>query len=303
MASIDILENFDVHAPPDVVWRFLVDPHRVVPCLPGAQLTEVIDERTFNGSMRVKVGPITTSYKGRVSLTTVDEASYRVEMSAEGREGGGGSVRGSMTSELEPRDGGITAVTVRSHADITGRIAQFGRGLMQEVSHQLFQQFVSCAREQIERAAAEAGGADGGAAAEDVAVATAPGEDAGSSTPASPDATVTTPAPAVPNDAAAFSTSAAPSPGASPISTSAPPAPGSEAPAPGPVPPASSPVHAAAPGQPTAGVPAGPPRPAAARAPWPQADAKPVNMLSTVLKALWAMIVRWISTPFRGRRA
>ncbi len=100
MATVDITERFQVRATPETVWAYLNDPGRVVQCLPGASLDEVIDENTFNGSMKVKVGPITTNYKGRVVMTERDETTRTVRMSAEGREGSGGSVRGGMTSRL-----------------------------------------------------------------------------------------------------------------------------------------------------------------------------------------------------------
>ena len=90
MATVDIKEQFRVHATPATVWAYLNDPARVVECLPGASLDEVIDENTYNGSMKVKVGPITTSYKGRVVMTERDESTHTVRMSAEGREGSGG---------------------------------------------------------------------------------------------------------------------------------------------------------------------------------------------------------------------
>lgn len=154
--AIDIQETFQVGAPIDEVWRFLLDPHRVVVCMPGAELEEVVDERTFLGNIKVKVGPITTSYKGRVQFTQVDQAAYTVQMTAEGREGGGGMAKGSMLSRLQALPDGQTEVVVEAGVDISGRIMQFSRGMIQEVNHQLFQQFVACAKERLEAPAGEA---------------------------------------------------------------------------------------------------------------------------------------------------
>jgi carbon monoxide dehydrogenase subunit G len=133
--------------------------------MPGAALDEVVDERTFLGSIRVKLGAITTSYKGRVQFVDVDEAARTVRMQAEGREAGGGTARGLMSSRLETLPDGGTQVVAEASVEVTGRIAQMGRGMIQGVSHQLFQQFVACATARLEApagagapvAAAEAG--------------------------------------------------------------------------------------------------------------------------------------------------
>lgn len=148
--AIEIQETFQVQAPIEAVWQFLLDPQRVVVCMPGAELEEVIDDRTFRGNIKIKVGPITTSYKGRVQLTEVDEQMYMVQMVAEGRETSGGIAKGTMSSRLRALSDGQTEVVTETSVDIAGRIMQFGRGMIQDVSHQLFQQFVACAKERLE---------------------------------------------------------------------------------------------------------------------------------------------------------
>ncbi len=148
--AISIQETFRVKTPIDAVWRFLMDPHRVVVCMPGAELEEVVDDRTFLGNIKVKVGPITTGYKGRVQFTEVDEQGYVVQMVAEGRESGGGMARGTMSSRLRALPDGQTEVVAEANVDVTGRIMQFGRGMIQDVSQQLFQQFVARAKERLE---------------------------------------------------------------------------------------------------------------------------------------------------------
>jgi carbon monoxide dehydrogenase subunit G len=155
--AIEIRETFQVAAPIELVWRFVMDPNKVAGCMPGAKLEEVVDERTFEGSIKVKVGAITTSYKGRVQLTDVDERAHKVQMSAEGRETSGGMAKGTMHSTLQSLSDGQTEVCIEASVDLTGRIMQVGRGMIQGVSHQLFLQFVKRTKEQLESAPAGAG--------------------------------------------------------------------------------------------------------------------------------------------------
>jgi carbon monoxide dehydrogenase subunit G len=153
--AIELQETFQVRAPIDDVWRFVMDAEQVAACMPGAALDEVVDERTFLGSIRVKLGAITTSYKGRVQFVEVDEAGRMVRMQAEGREAGGGTAKGLMSSRLETLPDGATQVVAEASVEVTGRIAQMGRGMIQGVSHQLFQQFVACATARLEAPAGE----------------------------------------------------------------------------------------------------------------------------------------------------
>ena len=153
--SIQIEETFQVAVPVDTVWRFLLDPHRVVTCMPGAQLEQVVDEHTFEGAVKIKLGAITTRYRGRVQLTEVDEAEHTVRMLAEGRETGGGTAKGTLTSQVRALPDGNTEVIAQADVDITGRVMQMGRGMIQGVSSQLFAQFASRTRDALETPAAE----------------------------------------------------------------------------------------------------------------------------------------------------
>ena len=158
--AIRIEERFRVGAPVQAVWEYLVDPRRVVGCLPGAELTEVVDERTFHGAMKVKVGPVTVSYRGRVRLVEVDGAGHRVRMEGDGRESAGtGSAKMVMESTVTAAEGGGSEVVVRSDVDVVGRIVQLGRGMIEQVSHQLFEQFAGCVRATLEAEAASRAGA------------------------------------------------------------------------------------------------------------------------------------------------
>ncbi len=160
---IDIRETFQVNAPIEAVWRFVMDPHRVVTCMPGAALDEVVDAQTFVGTVKIKVGAITTSYKGRVQFSELDEKEHTVRMLAEGRETGGGMAKGTMSSRLRAVAPGQTEVVAEASVDLTGRIMQVGRGMIQGVAHQLFLQFVARIKESLEVQQAPAAGADAAA--------------------------------------------------------------------------------------------------------------------------------------------
>lgn len=152
--AIEIKETFQVTAPIETVWDFLLDPRQVVTCMPGAELDEVVDERTFHGTIRVKVGAITTRYKGKVRLTEVDQGQFKLQMVAEGRETGGGTAKGTMESTLRTLPDGQTEVAGSANVDLTGRIMQVGRGMIQGVSHQLFLQFVKRAQSRLQTSTA-----------------------------------------------------------------------------------------------------------------------------------------------------
>jgi uncharacterized protein len=154
--AIEIEETFQVRAPIDMVWSFLLDPQRVAPCMPGAELDEVVDDHTFLGNVKIKVGAITTRYKGKVQLTKVDAGARTLEMSAEGRETSGGTAKGTIASRMRTLPDGGTEVVAKAVVDLTGRIVQVGRGMIQGVSHQLFLQFVAAVQGQLEPMAAAA---------------------------------------------------------------------------------------------------------------------------------------------------
>lgn len=148
--AIEISERFCVDAPIDVVWPFVKDPHQLVTCMPGASLDEVVDERTFTGTVKVKLGALTTKYKGRVEFAEVDEAAHSVLVVAEGREAGGGTARGKLSSRLRSLADGRTEVVAEGGVDLTGRVMQVGRGMIQGVSEQLFQEFAESTKTRLE---------------------------------------------------------------------------------------------------------------------------------------------------------
>ncbi|HEY8461613.1 MAG TPA: SRPBCC family protein [Blastocatellia bacterium] len=146
-----IEEQFEVKAPVQRVWEYLIDPAKVVVCIPGAELLETQDERSFVGSVKVKVGPMTMSYKGLMKFVELDEQGRQVRMTGEGREAGGaGSAKVTMLSKITPLDGGGALVVVSADVDLVGKIVQFGRGMIEEVSKQLFRQFSACVKKHLE---------------------------------------------------------------------------------------------------------------------------------------------------------
>lgn len=149
--SIVINESFTVNAPVERVWRFLTSPQEVVRCLPGAELTEVLGEREYAGRVKVKVGPVTAAYAGKARLTEVDDALYQMTLVGEGREtSGSGSAKMTMRGSVAASAGGGSDVNVNATIDIAGKVMQFGRGLVESVSQQLFKQFVEQARAHLE---------------------------------------------------------------------------------------------------------------------------------------------------------
>ena len=144
-------ETFQLRAPADRVWAYLIDPRNVVSCLPGAELTSVENESTFLGKVKVKVGPVVAAYSGKVIITERDDAARIVRMTGEGKEGGGGgSAKVAITSTVVELPGGLSEVRVTADLDIVGKIAQFGRGMIESVNKQMFRQFTECVRATLE---------------------------------------------------------------------------------------------------------------------------------------------------------
>ena len=137
---MELINEFEVDAPLDVVWSVLTDVERIAPCLPGAQLQEVEGDE-YRGVVKVKVGPITAQYKGAASFVEKDDSGYRAVLRAEGRDTRGtGNATADITAEMAPTATG-TRVAVTTDLKVTGKVAQFGRGVMADVSKKLMGQF------------------------------------------------------------------------------------------------------------------------------------------------------------------
>lgn len=153
--GMEITKSFTVKAPAAAVWAFLTDPYQVAKCLPGAAITEKVDDRAYTGTMTVKVGPVTASYRGKMRFERLDEAAGEAEIAASGQETkgkGGADMR--MKSRVVARGPAETEVTVVSDVNVMGVLAQFGRGMIQDVSDQLFQKFTDGMRRELEAPAA-----------------------------------------------------------------------------------------------------------------------------------------------------
>ncbi len=137
--------TFSVDAPIDRVWSYLLDVQAVAPCVPGAELTEIVSDTEFKGTVKVKLGAVQVSYKGTLALKEVDEAARKVVLVASGNETrGSGSASGTVTSHLVAESAARTSVRIVSEVNITGRVAQFGRNIMQDVSNRLIREFAKC---------------------------------------------------------------------------------------------------------------------------------------------------------------
>lgn len=139
---MDLKHQFTVPVPVEDAWRILTDVERIAPCLPGAQLQEVEGD-TYRGVVKVKVGPIQAQFKGQASFTERDDSAHRVVLKGEGRDTGGkGNASALITAELTAESPTSTAVVVNTDLAITGKVAQFGRGAMADVSDKILAQFV-----------------------------------------------------------------------------------------------------------------------------------------------------------------
>lgn len=140
--------SFTVPVPVDEAWKVLRDVERVAPCMPGATLDSV-DGDEFTGSVKVKVGPITVTYRGSARFTDIDDAAHKATIEAQGKETrGSGTARASVTATMVQGDG-ETEVTMTTDLAITGKPAQFGRGVMADVGSKLVGQFADCLSKEL----------------------------------------------------------------------------------------------------------------------------------------------------------
>ena len=140
---MELTNEFRVSVPVADAWAVLTDVERIAPCLPGAQLQEIEGDE-YRGIVKVKVGPITAQYKGKATFQSKDDDAHVAVLKAEGRDTRGqGNASALITATLTP-DGDGTEVKVVTDLTITGKVAQFGRGVLVDVSSKLLTQFVEC---------------------------------------------------------------------------------------------------------------------------------------------------------------
>lgn len=301
------IENtVEVDAPLDRVWALVNDIPRVAPCMPGAALTGVHDDDTYEGTVAVKLGPLRMSYKGKVVVEGVDEANHSARLAATGKDvKGAGTAKASVETRLEAVGDNHTRLLVTSDVQLTGKVASFGRGgAINDVATRLFGQFADCLRATLEAEAAPAGtsttaGVGTAVPADGPAAMAAGGATTTEATAAPADVGTAIPG----GGMAAAGTS--PSADAGPPGTGAPPSASADA---GPPPGAAAAgdgqsITDASASQP----PAAPPRPAQTPAPRPVEALDAGSLVGTVLKgrltALFQAIAGFFRRLFRRRSA
>src|SRR5215831_20112726 len=148
--ALEISKTFTIDAPKARVWEFLTDPYRVARCLPGAAITEKVDDLNYTGTITVKVGPVSASYKGKIRFEKLDASAGTAEIVASGQDvkgkGGADMRMQSRLTELAPNK---TEVSATSQVNITGILAQMGARMIQDVSDQMLQKFTEAMQVQL----------------------------------------------------------------------------------------------------------------------------------------------------------
>jgi uncharacterized protein len=142
--AIELDNSFTVPVPPEQAWHVLLDVERIAPCMPGASVTSVEGDEV-TGQVKVKLGPLSLTYKGTAKFTEKDQASHTIAIEASGKETrGAGTASATVQAGLKPADTeGQTVVSIHTSLNVTGRPAQFGRSLLPEVSGKLIDQFAA----------------------------------------------------------------------------------------------------------------------------------------------------------------
>lgn len=147
---MEIKNSFETPAGVDTTWRLLTDVEKVASCMPGAELTEMKDDGTFRGKVKVKVGPISLSFSGEAQFEELDESAKRMRMKAKGKElRGRGAAEAMVTSVLTSSGASSTEVVITTDLKLTGAVAQYGRNMVSDVSTHLVGQFANCLKSQL----------------------------------------------------------------------------------------------------------------------------------------------------------
>jgi uncharacterized protein len=184
--------SFEVPLPVDEAWKLLMDIRRIAPCLPGAELTEVVDDRTYKGKVGVRLGPVSLAFAGTVKFDEIDDAAHRAKISAQGSDAKGrGAANATATFHLEPVAGG-SKVLVHTNLTLSGAVAQYGRGvgIIQITAGQIITQFANNLKAQFAPATAPVAPPVAAAASPAGPVSAPAAAASASATPATPPATV-----------------------------------------------------------------------------------------------------------------
>lgn len=147
--AIEMKESFQVAAPIEKVWDFMMKPEMVVACMPGAGLKEIVDPTKFIGTVKLKVGAVSAQYEGTITYAEVDEAARRIKLLAEGNERGGGTATATIACQLVTIETG-TDVQFESSVDLTGKLIQVGRGMIEGVAGQIVKKYIANVRKMLE---------------------------------------------------------------------------------------------------------------------------------------------------------
>jgi len=149
--AITIEKTFQIQQPPEKVWEFLSNPRKVATCVPGAEITEQVDETNYKGTISVKVGPSVTNYKGALQVIRLDAEAREIEILGKGQDvRGKGSASMKLTGAVHALADGGTEVKSVSELNVVGMLAQLGSRVISEVSNVVFQQFVANLQKQLE---------------------------------------------------------------------------------------------------------------------------------------------------------
>jgi uncharacterized protein len=184
---MDLHNDFDVHAPVDEVWAYMLDVEKIAPCMPGAELTEVVDDKNWKGKVTVKVGPVSMAFLGTVTMEERDDAAKRVVLKADGRDSRGkGAANALVTAQMEPAADG-TKVSIDTALTITGAAAQYARGgMIQDISGRLTKEFANCLQANMQAAGATTTSAPAPAGGAATAAPAPEGQAAAPAAPAAP---------------------------------------------------------------------------------------------------------------------
>jgi carbon monoxide dehydrogenase subunit G len=152
--AVQIEKTFQVKEPVEQVWSLLSDPRRIAICVPGAKITEQVDEKTYKGTISVKVGPSATDYRGELEIVRLDSENHEIEILGKGQDvRGRGSASMKMTGKARSLDEGGTEITSVSEVNVVGILAQMGSRMISEVSNIMFAQFIKNFQAQLQQPA------------------------------------------------------------------------------------------------------------------------------------------------------
>lgn len=161
--------SFDVPVPVDQAWDLMMDIERIAPCVPGAELTEVVDDKTYKGKISVKLGPVALTFNGQTTFEEIDPANHTAKLKAQGTDAKGrGGAHAKVNFHMEPSDVG-TRVLIHTNLQLSGTVAQYGRGvgMIADLAQQIIAQFADSLEKNViaqeQAASAEGHGAGSGA--------------------------------------------------------------------------------------------------------------------------------------------